>query len=285
MEVQNVRNKAIDKLRRAEVEEARTCVDWLIEHVTGLTAVEVLADPSKRMSEDQEKAMADGLARRLAGEPLQYIVGWTEFYGLRLSVSRDVLIPRPETEIVVETVLELSGDQPSSRILDVGTGSGCIALAVASLRQSATIVACDVSADALAVAESNAMRLGLSVRFVQADVENRESVAALGPAFDIIASNPPYIPTQELGTLPGTVRCYEPAVALSAGDDPLRYYRALIDRAKERLAVGGHLVTELHADYAQSVMALASAEGMLDVDVKRDLAGLPRVLVAAWGGS
>jgi release factor glutamine methyltransferase len=285
MTIDHIRKRSIERLRKAGMEDARICVDWLIEHVTGVTRVDMLANPDIRIPEHDQNAIAVGLARRLAGEPIQYVLGWTEFYGLRLDVSPDVLIPRPETEVVVEAVLEQVGDRSDCHILDVGTGSGCIALAIASRRPSARVEGCDISQEAVTVAQRNADRLRLPTRFLVADMERPEAIASCGSDFDIIVSNPPYIPTSELPSLPREVRRFEPAVALTSGDDPLRFYRALVERATESLVVGGRLIAELHADFSEEVVSVASAGGLSNVEIRPDLAGLPRVILATREGT
>lgn len=280
MRLQFVRQRSIEALKCGGVDSARICVDWLIEEVLESSLAEVVSDPDREVSEAAVEAINRGVARRLAGEPIQYIVGWTDFFGLRILVNPNVLIPRPETEVVVEVALELMTDATAPRVLDVGSGSGCIALAIASARGFAQVVGCDVSEKALAVAVRNAERLCLQVMFVSADAESGASIRACGSEFDMIVSNPPYIPASEIATLPREVIEYEPYSALVAGDDPLRFYRALIERARERLTPGGWLVAELHSDYGHEVAALAAMGGLSEVDVRPDLAGLPRVLIA-----
>ena len=222
MKVQVVRRRSIEALKRGAVESPRTCVDWLIEDVLGFSLAEVVSDPDREVSKEAEEAIT-----RLAQK--------ARAAGIHMVITTQ----RPEG--VVEVALELMTDAPACRVLDVGTGSGCIALAVASARSSAQVVGCDVSEKALAVAAHSAERLGLRVEFVSGDVESGASIAACGSEFDVIVSNPPYIPASEIATLPREVIAYEPHSALSAGDDPLRYYRALIERARERLAPGGWL--------------------------------------------
>ena len=282
MKLRAVRRRAIDELERAGVEAARTCVDWLIEDALGISLLEMLSDPDREISRSSEVKILDGVTRRVAGEPIQYIIGWTEFFGLRLAVTPSVLIPRPETESVVQAVLGVLDGDAVNRVLDVGAGSGCIALAIAATYLSSQVVACDVSDAALDVARKNAARLGIDVTFVKADVEVAESIAECGVEFDAVVSNPPYIPESEASGLPQEVIEHEPRMSLIAGDDALRFYRALFARARERLASGGWLVAELHSAYAGRVEALAVDGGFSNVDVRMDLAGLPRVLVAQW---
>jgi release factor glutamine methyltransferase len=242
--------------------------------------------------------------RRAAREPLQYVLGHADFYGLRLRVTPAVLIPRPETERVVERALALIADVPTPRVVDVGTGSGCIACAVAHERPTARVVGCDVSTGALAVARANADALGLPIAFGEADLTAPafpaqvrallgrpggpppEDAATGGDAlsdaarFDLVVSNPPYVPDAEADALAPEVREHEPPVALFTGADPLVCYRALARHAAALLRPGGRLVTETHADYAADVAAVFRDAGLADVRTERDLAGRPRLALA-----
>jgi release factor glutamine methyltransferase len=220
--------------------------------------------------------------RRVDGEPLQHILGYADFRGLRIEVTPDVMIPRPETEEVVTHALSVIQRVESPRVLDVGTGSGCIALALKAERPAADVHACDVSADALAVAQRNADRLGYTVDFTEADVLQSSFLTAVDPPYDLIVSNPPYIPDAEADTLPATVREYDPPQALFAGADPLRYYRALVRKRREGTSTGGAIVLEVHADYGQEVAALLRSGGAGRVTVETDMADRERVVVGRF---
>jgi release factor glutamine methyltransferase len=220
--------------------------------------------------------------RCVAGEPLQHVLGYADFRDLRLRVSPAVMVPRPETEEVVEAALALIEDVETPRVLDVGTGSGCIALALKHERPDARVQAWDVSPDALAVARDNADRLGLDVHVAQVDLFEDAATESLRKPVDLLVSNPPYIPDDEAETLPPVVRDYDPDVALFAGDDPLRFYRALAARAPALCAPGAALVFEAHADYAEDAAAVLEAEGLRDVRVRDDLSGRPRILSATY---
>lgn len=214
-----------------------------------------------------------GLARRLAGEPLAYILGCREFYGLDLAVSPAVLIPRPETETLVDEALKRIDLTASVQVADLGTGSGAIALAIAAQRPHAEVVAVDRSRDALAVAEANARRLQLeNVRFRQSDWFS----GLAGMRFDLIASNPPYIADQDphlaLGGLP-----HEPQGALKGGPDGLDCIRAILQSAPTHLEDGGWLLVEHGYDQAAACRALMQAQGLADVHSVADLAGIPRI--------
>jgi release factor glutamine methyltransferase len=224
------------------------------------------------------------IARRAHHEPLQYIIGHEDFYGLRLQVTPDVLIPRPETEELVERVLQLIKERPAPRVLDVGTGSGCIALAIQHERPDAVVVACDVSAEALDVARRNARAHELNVDLRRADMLSDAFANEVPGPFDVVVSNPPYIPDDEAPTLPTDVRDHEPARALFTGDDALRFYRALIRHAPTLLAEDGWLALELHTDYAEAVGTLFGSSMWCAVDIHADMSGRPRMALAKRRG-
>jgi release factor glutamine methyltransferase len=239
------------------------------------------------------------IKRRHAGEPIQYITGETEFYGLPFLVTPDVLIPRPETEHLVEKVIELAASLPSPRIVDIGTGSGAIAVALAHAlkghdfsraaetqksagalapqgRSSTLITAIDLSAPAIAIARKNAIRNNAKIRFLQGDllapVDNEQ--------FEIIASNPPYVPTTDRPTLAVEVRDHEPALALFAGPDGLDIYRRLIPQAFGCLVPGGFLVLEIGFGQSPAIHDLLAWAGFHNIEFVPDLQSIPRVAVA-----
>jgi release factor glutamine methyltransferase len=208
------------------------------------------------------------LHQRLQGQPTQQITGVQEFYGRDFRITRDVLIPRPETEHVIEAALGLN----AKRVVDIGTGSGAIAITLA-LETTAEVVATDVSLAALHVASANGRTLGADVEWIACDL-----ASAVNGTFDLVVSNPPYVPARDKNTLQREVRDYEPEIALYGGDDGLEIYRRLIPDAARLLAPGGWLVLEIGYALADSVRALLSA--WKDVEIRTDLAGLPRVILA-----
>jgi release factor glutamine methyltransferase len=216
------------------------------------------------------------VARRRRGEPVAYITGMREFWSLPFAVDRNVLIPRPETELLVEIACHLLSGSEGANVCDVGTGSGCIAVAVAHSLPKATVLALDSSLDALALARRNAARLGVGdrLRFACSDL-----LAGLSPGsrFDVIASNPPYLRSDEV--VSPEVKA-EPRAALRAGDDGLDVIRRLIRLAPSRLRPGGALVMEFGFGQTDAVRELAEAAGFAEVSVEPDLAGIPRALVA-----
>lgn len=272
--------KAAQRLEAAGAGAPHRQAAWLLAEVTGLRTAELYARPGETVKSKLSAQFRAMVQRRLRGEPLQYVIGHTEFYGLRLEVTPAVLIPRPETEQVVEEALSLIEAVEAPRVLDVGTGSGCIALALQHVRADAHIFACDICDDALKVARRNAARLGLGIAFARMDVLAEDASHCLPGALDLLVSNPPYIPDAETNGLPAEVRDYEPAAALFSGADPLRFYRALARCATHVLAPGGFIVLETHADYAGGVEAMLEEAGLTEVRVKHDLAGMPRMAIA-----
>ncbi|MFZ0393972.1 MAG: peptide chain release factor N(5)-glutamine methyltransferase [Terracidiphilus sp.] len=218
------------------------------------------------------------LERRSLGEPIQYITGETEFYGLPFRVTRDVLIPRPETEHLVERAIALAGALQQPRIVDVGTGSSAIAVALSRHLPKAQVTAIDLSPKALAIAMENAARNGVGerIRFLKGDL----LAPVAGEGFDLVVSNPPYVAESERGTLAVEVRDYEPAMALFAGKDGLDVYRRLIPAAHDALVPGGFLVMEIGCGQAKSVAALFADAGFDAVEFVPDLQGIPRVASA-----
>ncbi len=216
--------------------------------------------------------------RRANGEPVSYIVGRREFWSLDFIVTRAVLTPRPETELLVETAIKLLAAKSAPRILDLGAGSGAIAVALAKEIPSAEIVAADISKDALEIALANARRHGVEKRtsFVAGDLF--EAVAEM--KFDAIVSNPPYIREADIAALPRDVRNFEPLVALDGGADGLDFYRRIAREAPDYLNAGGFVAVEIGARMGEEVAPLFAEAGFDDVRIEKDLAGLERVLSA-----
>lgn len=218
------------------------------------------------------------VARRRSGEPIQYITGEAEFYGLRFKVDREVLIPRPETEHLVEKVIELARGFERQRIADVGTGSGAIAVALASHLPAAQIHATEKSASSLKVARANAARIGVAerVRFHEGDL----LAPVAGKLFDLIVSNPPYVADGDRDSLSIEVRDYEPAKALFAGPDGLGIYRRLIPAAFDALFHERYLALEIGFGQEIAVHDLLGGAGFTGIEFTRDLQGIPRVAIA-----
>ena len=273
-------DEAAERLAAAGVENARRNAEWMIEAALGLDRTTLLANMGEPVTEEERAAFEEMMERRLRREPLQYVVGHADFYGLRLRVTPAVLIPRPETEEVVETALAQLQEAKKPWVLDMGTGSGAIALALKHERPDAEVFACDVSEDALAVAARNAERLALDVSFIHADALAPAFTDGVPACFDALVANPPYVPDAEAATLEPEVRDYEPATALFTGDDPLVYYRAITGHASRVLKAGGLILFEAHTDYARAVRDLLDESGYTETAVKEDLSGHPRIV---WG--
>lgn len=266
-------------LRSAGVDDARRNAEWMICRACGVTRTELFAHGGREASAGQTEVLGGFIRRRTEGEPLQHILGETEFLGLTLKVTPDALIPRPETEFVVERALAVIKDISEPLILDIGTGSGCIALAVKDKRPDATVHAVDSSNSALALARENAARCKLDITLKMVDITRADAPHRLPQNLDLLISNPPYIPESEAAGLPAEVREHEPAAALISGTDPLRYYRILAPLGSRLLQGGGWLVAETHADFAGEVAALLSDAGYADIRVENDLADRPRVVI------
>ena len=246
----------------------------LLAHVLAKDRAWLLAHTGEALSREQADRFLALAKRRRDGEPVAYLTGIREFWGLPIAVSPAVLIPRPETETLVELALSRMPIDRDLRVLDLGTGSGAIALALAHERPRAHVVATDTSQDALAIARANAHRLHIfNVEFIEADWY--EGITATG--FDVIASNPPYVELQDPHLDEGDVR-FEPRAALTPTGDGLGALRAIVGGARARLVPGGTLVVEHGYDQSESVRALFAEAGFIDNIAARDLAGIPRVV-------
>ena len=271
-------DQAVQRLDAAGRSAPRRTAEWLLTEVLQCDRAQIYARPERPVSPEAEQRFEQMVARRVQGEPLQHILGYASFRDLRLRVSPDVMVPRPETEVVVDRARACIEGIETPRVFDVGTGSGCIALALKHERPDAVVYACDVSRDALAVARANAREHDLDVHLFAADALAGNGPGGVPSDLDLLVSNPPYIPTSEADSLPPVVREYDPDVALVAGDDPLCFYRALVDWARALCIPGGAVVFETHASYADAVEALLCREGLTDVQVEKDLSGRPRVV-------
>jgi release factor glutamine methyltransferase len=255
----------------------------LLSHVSGYSTSGILLHCLRTLSDDEKNLYFALVQRRQAGEPLQYIIGSWDFMGLCFKTDKRALIPRPETELLVEEVqrhIETT-KKPHVKILDVCTGTGCIAISLACiLGEQAEITATDISPDALSLARENAEKLGVThVKFLQSDL--LENITG---EFDIIVSNPPYILSGDMATLSSTVRDYEPHLALNGGADGLEIYRKLIPQAKNALLPDGALFLEIGPP---SVLKLMEEAGFVELCLLRDYSEIERIVVGkveAWNG-
>jgi release factor glutamine methyltransferase len=262
-----------DWLRRAAGRIDRLDARLLLEDVAGLTHAAIVARPDQLLSDDQLARLDALVERRAAGEPLAYLVGWAEFRGLRLDVSPAVLVPRPETEELVDRVLELLAGQDSAAVLDLGTGSGAIPLAIKRARPAWQVMAADVSAGALAVARGNAARLGLDLHFFESDWTGN---LPAGLAVDCVVSNPPYVAAGD-PHLEGDGLRFEPRIALTDFSDGLSCFRTIAQDSSALLKAGGWLLMEHGWDQAGAVRELLAQAGFDDVQSWRDLSGIERM--------
>ena len=289
----------IGHLRAAHIASNTLAAELLLLHATKRERTYLYSHPETELTPAEIAAYQSLLDRRVSGIPVQHLTGKQEFWGMSFEVTPDVLIPRPETEHLIEVALdrlalrELQAGRPNKNdgagllIADVGTGSGCIAIALAKELPQAQFVAIDISGAALAVAQRNASRLGFSerIQFAASDLFLNSSGAPLvapdSPlSCDLIISNPPYIGRREAPSLPQEVRNHEPEVALYGGEEGYEFYADLIAQSAERLKPGGLLVLELGHDSLPAVQPLLDAPVWKNVSVTNDLAGIPRVIAA-----
>lgn len=272
--------RATDRLRQAirlERREARLEVQILTAHALGVSRAWLIAHDQDALNPNQVDAMETLIARREKGEPVAYILGEKEFYGRMFKVMSDVLIPRPETELLLEAALERLPKDQVLDVLDIGTGSGCIAITVAFECPLWSVTAVDISHSSLRIAKDNAQRLGARACFLQSDLYN-----ALGEMrFDLILSNPPYIMQEDPHLRQGDVR-FEPILALVSGSDGLDALRRLIQAAPAHLCPGGWLMFEHGWNQADSARELMAQSGFMNVECLRDLAGHSRVTLGQW---
>lgn len=260
--------------------DARRDVSVLARHVLGWTMADWVTNTGAAPPSGFAESLQRLVLRRMTHEPVAYITGVREFYGREYMVTRAVLIPRPETEGVIEAVPagSLAGRETGAAVaLDIGTGSGCLAITLALEHPAARVIATDVSREALALAAENAARLGADrVEFIESSL-----VPSGLPPLDLIVTNPPYVPDRDRESLSPDVRDFEPAQALFAGEDGLDVIRALLPQARAALKPGGALVMEIGAGQAATVTTLVAEAGLRLATIRPDLQGIPRIVVAA----
>jgi release factor glutamine methyltransferase len=265
------------QLQEKSIVEPRREAGSLVAHLLGRDRSFVIAHANDTLSHDEWEALQSLIERRAAGEPLQYITGHQEFFKLDFEVTPDVLIPRPETELIVETALELLRDDPQPYFADIGTGSGCIAISVLHELPQARAIATDISQPALRIARRNAERHGVMDRM---ELRQSDCFSALdaGQTFSLITSNPPYVTDNELESVQREVR-YEPLLALAAGSDGLATIRRLLQEARPYLRSGGYLVFEMGWGQSTAVEELIDQSIWKTLKVRKDLQGIPRTFV------
>ncbi|HRO42637.1 MAG TPA: peptide chain release factor N(5)-glutamine methyltransferase [Flavipsychrobacter sp.] len=263
-----------------DANEAVAIAHELLEYLTGLGKLERLMEKSSLLSNEQEANLENAILRLMQGEPLQYITEQQWFLGNPYRVNKHVLIPRPETEELVQWIVADWNNKGSLSILEVGTGSGCISIALKMQLPNATITSCDISENALYIARENAQRFQKEINFIALDFLDSESRSQLNH-YDVIVSNPPYIPLSEKEKLDKNVKDFEPALALFVpNDDALIFYREIAFFGKTNLLPRGAIYCELHQDYATETLRLFKEMNYEDVELRKDVHNNNRMLKA-----
>jgi release factor glutamine methyltransferase len=261
----------MQKLKEAEIGEAQLDARLLLEEVCGTDHNTLLCHGDREVSEEEEEQYRRALEQRAVHVPLQHLLGYQNFMGLRFQVNGHVLIPRQDTEILVEEAMRYLHD--GMRILDLCTGSGCILLSLLHYSNDCEGIGVDISKEALQVAAQNAEALGIKADFLESDLYEKVT-----GKFDLLVSNPPYIEREIIPTLMEEVREYDPYIALDGGEDGLDFYRRIIGGAQDYLNRGGQIFLEIGSEQAQAVSELLREAGFKEIDVCRDFAGLDRVM-------
>ena len=261
-------------------EERVNLINILIDYFFGLSRVDQAMEPEYRLSESELLSLHFAVKELKQHKPVQYITGFVEFMEMRLSVNQSVLIPRPETEELVAQIISNLKNNPPHTVLDMGTGSGCIALALKKTFKKAAVVAIDISQEALAMAKANAEAHHLSIDFLQMDILKGKEMDAL-PFFDLIVSNPPYVTRAEEKMMRRNVKDYEPELALFVENDaPLLFYEAIASFAKKHLNLNGKLYFEMNERYALEVAKMLGNNGFTSVKIEKDMHGKERFVIA-----
>jgi release factor glutamine methyltransferase len=266
------------QLRRAGIEAATLEARELVCFGTGKSREALQQDGGLYAAPETERRVRELVERHLAGEPVAYLIGEWEFYGLPLDISREVLIPRPDTEVLAEQAITYLKALGECRVLDLCAGSGCIGLAVAAQVPRARVVLGEWSDGALKICRQNIRRNSLSARVVPLQADAREKPERSLGEFQCIISNPPYIPAADIEGLDISVKDYEPHLALDGGEDGLDFYRSIAEKWKQALIPGGRLYFEVGAGQADSVLRIMRAQGFGDIQVVKDLHEIPRVV-------
>lgn len=272
--------KAEKDLLEAGVPNARWDVEWLAEHVTGIRRLELPLFSARRLTEEEARRLADFVVRRCRREPLQHLIGWVSFLGLEIESGRAAFIPRPETETLAEQAIRRLNQRRGSgvmKVLDLGTGTGCLSVAIACAVEGAVCWAADLSPEALALARRNVARHGLTDRI---HLVRSNWFSQLPPSlkFDLIVSNPPYIPRLEIASLPPEVRDYDPRLALDGGGEGLDFYKVIASDGRRLLTAEGGAMVEFGDGQGERVQSIFEAKGWKHVRRHLDYAGVERIL-------
>lgn len=275
--IRSLVKEGADILEKNKIADAANDSMEIFFHVTGMNRLQYLMKQGEPVIDELKNEFFRLIQRRAGHIPLQHITGKAYFYGLEFEVDENVLIPRFDTEVLVEKVLKYA--KPGMNILDMCTGSGCIAVAIKKNVPDAEVMAADISQNALRLAERNAIKNDVSVNFICSDLFDKVSAAG-GDGFDIIVSNPPYIKTAVIEELSDEVKLHDPYIALNGYKDGLFFYRQITNKARQYLKKGGILAYEIGHDQAEDVSAIMKDTGFGNIEVIKDLAGLDRVVVA-----
>ena len=270
------------RLGQAGVDSPQADAEWLMADLLSCSRSELPLFTDTALSVDQQTRLANQVERRFRREPLHHILGTAHFFGYEFQVTGDVLIPRPETERLVELAVAFLESLPHPSVHDLGTGSGCIAVALAKRCPKANVIASDLSEAALRLAKRNAVSLEALGQVAFRHADGLDALAK-GEQVDLILSNPPYIPSGEIDALQPEVRDHDPCLALDGGPDGLRFYRMLAAEGRSRLNRGGRLMAEFGDGQEQSVAKLFREANWLDVEIADDLSGRPRIVIASAG--
>ncbi|MBX7107689.1 MAG: peptide chain release factor N(5)-glutamine methyltransferase [Chitinophagales bacterium] len=289
MTIRHVFDHYVKSLTRLyDKSEAENITHWIFEERLSLSKAGLLLRENDIISEVKANDLAWKLVRLLKGEPVQYVLGGTSFYGMQLHINKNVLIPRPETEELVDWIIKDNQTKGPVNILDIGTGSGCMAIALQKQLNQSTVSAIDISGEALAVASDNAQQLEAEILFKQVDFlslmqDNEPEAAWPANRYHIICSNPPYIPESEQQQMPDNVVRFEPHIALFVPDhDPLVFYKAIAAFGAKWLMPEGFIYVEMHENMTDQVSAVFYQHGYQQLQVKTDMQGKRRMLKAGW---
>ena len=260
-------------------EELQPLIHIILEYITGLNRTQMVLNKDKELSESQIYFIQTAVERLKKYEPIQYITGIAHFHDYKFKVNKSVLIPRPETEELVQWICSEQGDKNVS-ILDIGTGSGCIAVTLKKKLPSAGLTAIDISEEALAIAMENATLLGADVKFEKIDILNANEREAL-PVYDVIVSNPPYVTPSDRKKMKPNVTEHEPGQALYVEDNPLLYYQEILAFSKDHLNDGGSVYFETNENYAAEVSQIMETAGFSNIIIRKDMQGKDRMVMGA----
>lgn len=264
-----------------DIREAANITDWVLESLTGLSKSARLVKANEPLTQEQETKLNSYLPDLLNHRPVQYVLGISWFHGLRFYVNENVLIPRPETEELVDWIITEHTNTQTLRILDIGTGSGCIPIALKKGLPQAIVYSCDISKGSLDVAKKNAADLGADVHFIHQNILDASLWGQL-PEVDIIVSNPPYIPEHNKESMHANVLEHEPHLALFvSNNDPLTFYRAIAELSGKKLSTSGEVYAEIHEDLGAATLALFQEKGFGRVTLRRDMQEKDRMIKAA----